>query len=301
MTAATFVFNRKLLASCAITRREAPEGTVAYASEVPTFESVFIDGRTAVGSTGSIMTAVFDESLMADENPTTSMVGRMPFGHACLLISQEILHALIADEGPEYVQIEVYEYDSVVWIFGERKIEAQNTMIRGKECDEDSDDNDADFHYPDYADLISRAIDETERLTKRWGDLEDQIFPSALSVSIGPDDMKVLLRIRDLISPPGQPMPLQISGATPDYHIVRYYSRTGNLRNDIFSILGARPCRMPELSKFEIFPAFALKESDAPFSIWRQYRDYTDASIDDEDDVDDDNDEEHLSEDDDED
>ena len=289
MNAATFVFNRKLIAACAVTRHEAREGTIVYSSEVPTFESVFIDGQIAVGSTGSIMTAVFDESEIADENPTTSTLGEMPFDHACLLISQDILSKLISEIGPETVGIEVYA-DSVVWHFGDRMIEAENTMVHSDEYNADSDDENDDYHYPDYADLISRAIDETERLTKIWDELENPIFPSALSVTIGPEDMTVLCDIRNIIGAPGPPMPLQISGATPDYHIVRYYSTSGNLRHDIFSILGARPCRVGELSKFDVFPVFALKEPNAPFSIWRQYRDYTDDTSTVEHEDDDDND-----------
>ena len=135
---ATYIFNRRLLAACAVTRRDHVEGLIMDRNEVPTFESIFVDGRVAVGSTGSMLTAVYDESLISENNPVSTTTGKMPFEHAALRITAELLTKLAGRSGPPTVRI-VLHPGSVDWVFGDRTIVVNDIISHPEDYDFDDE------------------------------------------------------------------------------------------------------------------------------------------------------------------
>lgn len=287
----TFVFDRKLFAACVLTRHKDnyPEGTVLSSSAVQTLESVFLDGRIAVGSTPNIMTAVFDTSEAAGNNPTSPKVGKMPCEHAALHVSERLLVELTKDCGPSFVKIGIRP-GSVDWFLGERHIEERKVINHFDNHDLDDPDEEDDCLYPDYEKLLKHTVKEVDRLRDVWEELEQHIPPSAFSVFLDEESMSTILQIAQAIGSPSRPATVRISGGTPDYNVVRYCTGGGLLRNDIVTILGARTTvESGEFSKFEVLPEFTLrKQEHVPFPIWDAYRsfndddDYTDDDIDDE-------------------
>ena len=169
----TFTFNRKLLGACALTRVEVPVGAIMYSTEVPVFDTILVDGRTAIGATNTMMTAVYDESPAAGTNPTLNDEHRMPLNHIALQVTSDILTELTCSTGPETVRIELRP-GYVDWFFDE-------VRIIEKSIDYTDDKN--EMHYPDYGELISNSINEVSHLVELWDELEKRIFPAAFGVS----------------------------------------------------------------------------------------------------------------------
>ena len=135
---------------------------------------------------------------------------------------------------------------------------------------------------------------EVDHLRERWEELEDHLPPTLFSVSMKSDAMDTILQIAKIINAPSNPAAVRMSGGTPDYHVVRYCTDSGLMRNDIVTILGASNTNTGEFSKYEVLPEFALQDRDTnPFPIWLASRaydddDYTnDEIVDDDDKVDD--------------
>lgn len=267
---ATYHFNRRLLGACASTRFVAPEGYISSSIVTPVFATVFLDGRVAVGATPHMMTAVYDDSLAADNNPTISDEHhRMPHDHIALHISSDILSALVSLSGPERVRI-VLLPDAAEWHIGDKKITEESVDYSYFQGDEDR-------HYPNYTVLISQSVREVEKLIETWNDLERHIFPSAFSVTLDSIQIEMINKIANLLTP-HKPTPILISGGTPDYHVVRYCSPGGSLRHDVFTLIGARTQQLDDFSKYNIFPSFAFIGNDKQFPIWTAFRDYDDST-----------------------
>ena len=248
------------------------------AIEVPTFESIFINGRIAIGSTGSMMTAAFDSSTNAGSNPAAPTTGKMPFEHAALKIPRALLSDLQKKEGPESVRI-ILNPSSVEWFLNDTPIVVKDLIQHPVDHDFDDEDEDEeryDYNYPDYTNLMKLVSTEIDRLREKWIELEDQIWPSAFSTSLDFNTISTIEQIARVVNQPDHDdnTAIRISGCTPDYHIVRYFARGGGFRNDVFSILGARMSDSTTgLSKYELIPEFAVHdEHKGPFPIWLAYR-----------------------------
>ena len=275
MDQSTYQFDRKLLAACALTRRLTVVGLVMDIQEVPTFESIFVDGRVAVGSTASMLTATYDGSLIAENNPVAPVTGKMPFEHAALRVTPELLTRLTTRAGPATVSI-ILHPGSVHWIFGNTVIVVKDVISHPEDYDYADDDEDqCDYSYPDYRAAISRAVREMD-------DIEEPLYDAAaFSVALGSDTLHTLLRIASVIAKPssyingrwreGEAASIFVSGGTPSYHIVRYAAVSGFLNTDILSIVGSRSTKALGTSSVELFPEFALKDGcDRPNSIWSE-------------------------------
>ncbi len=246
------------------------------AIEVPTFESIFINGRIAIGSTGNMMTAAFDSSTNAGSNPTAPTTGKMPFEHAALKIPRTLLSDLQKKEGPESVRI-ILNPSSVEWFLDDTPMVVKDIINHPVDYDFDDEDEESyDYNYPDYSKLMKLVSTEVDRLREKWIELEDQIWPSAFSTSFDFNTISTIEQIARVVNQPEHDdnTAIRISGCTPDYHIVRYFARGGGFRNDVFSILGARTSDATTgLSKYEWIPEFAVHdEHKGPFPIWLAHR-----------------------------
>ena len=277
----TYTFDRKLLAACALTRRPATEGLIMRMEEVPTFESIFVDGRVAVGATGSMATVIHDGELHAEGNPISPLPGKMPFGHAALYIPDLLLSRLTSKVGPATIKI-ILNPDSVDWYFGDSHISVNITIDHPEDYDEDDNEHTTDYKYPSYEDLITRAIQEVDELDEP----ESFSADSAFSVTLGMSAMKTIYQIATLLGEPshnidgawreGEAASMMMSGGTPNFHVVRYASVSGFPNNSIMSLVGSRSAKALGTSSVELFPEFALKEGcDRPARIWDDYSDDT--------------------------
>ena len=159
------------------------------------------------------------------------------------------------------------------------------------------DENQSDYYYPGYRELIARVVDEVDKLEEPIA-FDDA---AAFSVPLGLTTMSTILKIASILGEPshnidgswreGEAASIIVSGGTPHYHIVRYCTLGGYLRTNILSIIGARSNKNLGTSTVEMFPEFALKDGcDRPTSIWDTFTD--DGATDSEDDDDDSDDDE---------
>ena len=215
----------------------------------------------------------------------------MPCAHAALRIPRKLLTEITKHHGPEFVKIGVRP-GSVDWFFDKHHIEVKDVINDPADYDFDDDQEDDDYQYPKYRKLLEQVVTEVDHLRERWEELEDHLPPTLFSVSMKSDAMDTILQIAKIINAPSNPAAVRMSGGTPDYHVVRYCTDSGLMRNDIVTILGASNTNTGEFSKYEVLPEFALQDRDTnPFPIWlasRAYDDYTnDEIVDDDDKVDD--------------
>lgn len=248
---------------------------IHLSTDTPTFESIFVDGRVGVGATESLMTMVFDRSRAAERNPPTGSdwdVGKMPFNHAALRVTPNLLSKLTNRWGPESVEISLKPYE-IVW-----KFDNDDTVTITDLIDEMNDEIDGEqikygYHYPDHKALIRKVIEEL-------GDLQNvgDVYGAAFSVALGAKTTQLLVRIARILGLPsnkiegnwreGEAASFLITGGTPNYHIVRYFGPDGYFRNDIFTLVGSRENIVLEPSS-SVLPEFALRDGrDRPTYLW---------------------------------
>ena len=271
---AAYTFNRKLLAACALTRRIQVEKMIRMSTELPTFEAIFVEGQLIVGATESVMTMAFDGSEAAKSNPPTNPrynFGKMPFDHAALIVTPELLNKLTSSDGPEEVKITILE-DQIDWTFNEGETVTITDIIDYSEDEIDGELQHDDYHYPDYRELVRRAAKEIADFQGAH-----DVKASAFSVALGANTTQLLVRIVKSLGLPsdkiegrwreGESSAFLITGGTPNYHVVRYYDHHGYFRNDIFTLIGSSKRGLHPSP--HLFPEFALREGlHRPNRVW---------------------------------